>query len=139
MVPRLPASTVSCCEPSMTAVLLSAASVTVVEVLRVTVSSTEPSTGCQSRRSVSGTSGPSVAEADSVGVDAVSVGDDCGTVDCSVGVGGADDSSAVHPVRASTPSSAAVSQVRTFTLRCCGTGGRGWPGSCGRRCATAPA
>ena len=87
MVPRLPASTVSCCEPSMTAVLLSAASVTVVEVLRVTVSSTEPSTGCQSRRSVSGTSGPSVAEADSVGVDAVSVGDDCGTVDCSVGCG----------------------------------------------------
>ena len=89
--------------PSIRATWLSALTVTVNLLLRVTVSSTDPRTCLQSSRSVVGSTGPPV-----------SVGDVDGSVDSGdgVGSGGVDDSDVVQAVSA-RPAALAASRRRT--------------------------
>ena len=71
--------------------VLSAVTVTVKVLLRVTFSSTGPGTGCQSSRSVVGSTGPPVAVEDDDGV-LVSVGDGSEVPGGGLGSGGTDES-----------------------------------------------
>ncbi len=128
MVLRLPAPSSSDCGPAMRAVLLSAVTVTVVRVLRVTVSSTDPGTGCQSRMSCVGVTSPSLGVADGEVVvlsEGVGVPDEEGGL--GGGVGDVDESSLgvqAESVEASS-SAAAAARIRDITRRCCARSGPG--------------
>ena len=113
--------------PAIRAVVLSAVTVTVKVLLRVTFSSTGPGTGCQSSRSVVGSTGPPLAVGDGDGV-LESVGDGSEVPGGGLGSGGTDESDAVQAVRA-RQAAVAASRRRTLTRPCCGPGARGWRGS----------